>query len=300
MPCYHPLECWYKDGGGITFRASEALYGLAPRFVSCGQCMGCRLERSRQWAVRCMHEASLHRSNCFVTLTYNDQSLDHLPRSVVDFETGELGDERGLTVRDVQLFFKSMRKAGIKFRYLQCGEYGEKSSRPHHHVLFFGYDPPDRKFHSRRNGFNYYTSEILQSFWPHGFVIVGDLTFESAAYVARYCLKKFTGKGSDFVYRGLRPEFITMSLKPGIAHDWIVNNMSDVYPNDRVYVRPGVTARPPKYYDKIFDRLTEDFADVRRIRILKAMARPREPLRRLVDREICHELRAKQLIRNLD
>ena len=78
MPCYHPLQGWRKQGGGITFNLRDGFVDR-PVTVSCGQCIGCRLERSRQWAIRCMHEASLHESNCFVTLTYSDDGIKHLP-----------------------------------------------------------------------------------------------------------------------------------------------------------------------------------------------------------------------------
>ena len=89
MPCYHPLQGWRKQGGGLTFNLRDGFIDR-PVTVSCGQCIGCRLERSRQWAVRCMHEASLHTDNCFITLTYDDDGLSNLPRCV-DSETGEIG-----------------------------------------------------------------------------------------------------------------------------------------------------------------------------------------------------------------
>lgn len=304
MPCYHPLQGWYKHGGGITFKQEDALFGLPPRSVPCGQCIGCRLERSRQWAIRCMHEASLHSCNCFITLTYADKNMCHLPLSV-DPDTGEIGSGslRGLVKRDIQLFFKSLRKEIYpqKVRYLQCGEYGTESFRPHHHALLFGFDFFDKYYWGRntKTGDVYYRSDLLERLWPHGISIIGELTFDSAAYVARYCVGKITGKFADFHYCGLSPEFITMSLKPGIAHDWITSNLESVYPNDRVYVRPGVTSRPPKYYDKIYDLQKKDFWKIRGKRVMTARKLPVQTVRRLVDREICHELRAAQLVRNL-
>ena len=146
--------------------------------------------------------------------------------------------------------------------------------------------------------------------WPYGISAIGDLTFESAAYVARYCLKKVVAQVvklddgtkvdlKDYHYMGRVPEYITMSLKPGIAHDRIKVNLDDVYPNDRVYVRPGITSRPPKYYDKIYDLEKKDFARIRRNRVLRASKRPTDSVRRLIDREVCANLRAAQLVRNL-
>ena len=139
MPCYSPLTA-YKgkstDSGKmcLSFKRSEGLFGSFSAInLPCGQCIGCRLERSRQWAVRCMHEASLHDENSFLTLTYSDENLPpggslHLP--------------------DFQNFMKRLRKsiAPKRVRFYHCGEYGDILSRPHYHALLFGYDFDDRKF----------------------------------------------------------------------------------------------------------------------------------------------------------
>ena len=131
MTCYHPLECWRVDGQSkLAFvKPREALIREKLE-VPCGQCIGCRLERSRQWAVRCIHEAQLHKDNCFITLTYNDEHLPSPP---------------SLSVRDFQLFMKRLRKRfGKGIRFFHCGEYGEKYGRPHYHACLFGFDFPDR------------------------------------------------------------------------------------------------------------------------------------------------------------
>ena len=78
MTCFYPLDAWVhgKTESGaklLSFSYHPAKSnGLMPDLkVPCGQCIGCRLERSRQWAIRCMHEASLHDKNCFITLTFS-------------------------------------------------------------------------------------------------------------------------------------------------------------------------------------------------------------------------------------
>ena len=81
MACYHPMQGYRsaevtKNGKRKIVFSPQKGYIDLPVKVACGQCIGCRLERSRQWAVRCMHEASMHMFNSFVTLTYDD---DHLP-----------------------------------------------------------------------------------------------------------------------------------------------------------------------------------------------------------------------------
>ena len=81
MPCYHPLSAWrgaYKASGkrSIVFNVSKSKLDGSAMSLPCGQCYGCRLERSRQWAIRCVHESELYARNSFVTLTFDPA---HLP-----------------------------------------------------------------------------------------------------------------------------------------------------------------------------------------------------------------------------
>jgi hypothetical protein len=256
MPCYHPLKAWKTQEGGITFNEKNAF--SLPLKLPCGQCIGCRLERSRQWAVRCMHEASLHEKNSFITLTYDN---DHIPFTKnVNLDTGQLMPVPTLRPRDITLFLKRLRKRYGKMRFFQCGEYGEKLGRPHHHMLCFGLDFPDKEFYSERKGQKYYRSPELEKVWGQGMVIIGDVTFESAAYVARYITKKVIGSDDRKWehYGQKQEEYITMSRRPGIAREWFEKYKDDVYPHDYVIVRNGVKCKPPKYYDKLFE-LTDPF-----------------------------------------
>lgn len=240
MPCYSPLKAYRDDSGALFFWHKAGTD--ASLMVPCGQCVGCRLERSRQWAARCMNEASLHSENCFITLTYKDA-----PPS--------------LCYRDFQLFMKRLRKVFPKVRFYMCGEYGENFERPHYHACLFGMNFPDRVKFGRK----LYRSALLERLWPHGFSSIGDVTFESAAYVARYIMKKVTGDLADEHYSyGVdpdtgeilrrEPEFCHMSLKPGIGAAWLHRYVSDVYPDGKMVVR-GSESSPPRYYDKLFRRI---------------------------------------------
>jgi len=264
MPCYYPLTGWpsiHPNPSGKRSIVFNKTYGIVSQElkVSCGQCIGCRLERSRQTATRCMHESQLHEQNCYITLTYDN---DNLPAY------------GSLNKTDIQKFFKRLRKrTKTKLRYLQCGEYGGETFRPHHHAVIFGYDFPDQELHvppHMNNGYPLYTSELLTKTWGLGHCSIGALTFESAAYVARYVTKKITGKAARHVDEktGLRhyeridadtgeivelmPEYTTCSLKPGIGSQWLEKYRTDVYPYDEVIVR-GKRAKPPRYYDKRFE-----------------------------------------------
>ncbi|UOF82976.1 replication associated protein [Microviridae sp.] len=259
MPCYRPLRGYrapFPNAKGkyplfsIRPRDSElpAPGGAAAVDIPCGRCSGCLLERSRVWAVRCVHEASLYENNCFVTLTYSD---------------GFLPSDRSLSKRHFQLFMKRMRKAyGSKIRFFACGEYGETWKRPHYHACIFNFDFPDKVLWKVRDGVPLYTSVALSGLWPYGFSSVGAVTFESAAYTARYVMKKVFGSDAKEHYSvmdpttgeffQLEPEFVLMSRRPGIGRDWYEKYRSDVFPSDLLVTR-GVKMKPPRYYDNLYE-----------------------------------------------
>jgi len=238
------------DGKTIVFNPTHGWVDR-PLTIPCGQCVGCRLERSRQWAVRCVHEASLHEDNCFITLTYNNESLP---------------EDGSLNKKHFQDFMKRLRKKykNKKIRYYHCGEYGDKNFRPHYHAIIFGLEFDDQKLFTVNNGEKLYTSEKLEKLWPFGFSTIGTVTFESAAYVARYVMKKVNGKNAKNHYErvdsntgeiySLVPEYNTMSRRPGIAAGWFDKYKDDVYPSDNIHLREK-TFRPPKFYDKMYEHL---------------------------------------------
>lgn len=294
MPCYRPIIAYRSRAGRdprtgkwpIVFKLQDGYQDLTVT-VPCGQCIGCRLERSRQWAIRCLHESSLYEHNCFITLTYSD---DNLP------------SDGSLNKRDIQLFFKRLRKRfGEGIRYFQCGEYGSLFSRPHHHACVFNFDFPDKVLWSVCDGVKLYRSAILEELWPHGYSTIGDVTFESAAYVARYILKKITGDSANAHYDGRLPEFVTMSRRPGIGYQWYQLHKDTIYDNDAVFVRPGVVAKPPKYYDRIYDLTNPDsFCKIKARRRRAAQEGPDNTFERLTVRERVQVLKAKKLIRPLE
>lgn len=301
MPCFSPLKGWFSKERtrlgkrSIVFNPRDGLTDR-PVAVPCGQCVGCRLERSRQWATRCVHEAQLYERNCFITLTYDD---DHLP--------GDLS----LNLAHFQKFMKRLRKRfGDGIRFFHCGEYGENFGRPHYHAIIFNLDFDDRVLFSQRAGVNLYTSEMLSSLWPYGFCSIGDVTFDSAAYVARYCMKKVTGKDADDHYTFIHPvtgavihrspEYTTMSRRPGIGKGWLDKFFDDVFPGDFVVVN-GVKCRPPRFYDNVYDVLQsgDSFLNKKaRVRRSKLHACDNTDDRLLVRRE-CAEARVSLLKRQL-
>lgn len=262
MPCFHPIPAWrclsHHERGSASPIVFKKPPGLSRALqIPCGQCIGCRLERSRQWAVRCLHESKAHEHNCFLTLTYSDR---HLPPG------------NTLVLSDLQKFLKRLRKSiGPKIKFYACGEYGDLTSRPHYHLAIFGFDFPDKKPWSKNSqGDVLYTSAHLEKVWPFGRSMIGELTFESAAYIARYVMKKRTGRAApthyewtdtDGVVWDRKPEFNTMSRNGGIGISWINQFHSDVYSGDFVVVN-GKKCRPPRYYDGRYEIIDPEHMEV--------------------------------------
>ena len=287
MPCYSPLS-GLRDTftGGLTFRKDR---GYAKMEVACGQCLGCRLDYSRMWAMRIVHESTLHEcdgGNCFVTLTYRDKldcTIDQLNNGY------HLPDDRSLSKAHFRNFMKRLRKAfpDQRIKFFAVGEYGGicehgirlddvacplcRVGRPHYHACLFNCSFPDLvSYGSNDSGELRYTSPFLESIWKFGHVDVGELNFATAAYVSRYILKKVNGDRAhdhymriddDGVCTWLQPEYSVMSRgnakykgqKCGIGADWYEKYGSDVFPSDEVPVPgSGVYKKVPRYYEEIF------------------------------------------------
>lgn len=265
MACYHPMHCAYQG----TSVAGAPLYKILGPWtgvknhpndiqVPCGHCIGCRLDKSREWADRMMLELDHSKTAVFVTLTYDDL---HVPVSMynddgVPFFT--------LDKRDVQLFLKRLRKYfyGKSIRYYLAGEYGDKTNRPHYHAILFGLDLSDFRdrvhFGSNPFGQPYYTSSTLERLWSNGFVSLAPVSWQTCAYVARYVTKKLNGpEGIVYSYRNCLPPFALMSRRPGIAGYFAVDHpelLSDrmLYIDDVFGVTNHKKVSTPKY---LFEKL---------------------------------------------
>lgn len=197
--------------------------------------------------MRIMHESVLHPASWFATLTYE--------------KTPEYGS---LDPHDFRKFIRRLRKkVGYgRMRYYACGEYGERSDRPHYHAVLFGPLFVDRQQTERRNGTAIYDSQLLRQAWGHGRTEISSLSYAAAAYVAGYVRKKVRVRDSPEHYSRVDPrtgeivqlhqEFARMSTRPAIGRSWIEKYWRDVYPRDFVVV-DGVERKPPRYYDKWMD-----------------------------------------------
>lgn len=343
MPCYHPLEAWqakHTNSSGkrsMVFSPSDALDPDNPIDLPCGRCIGCRLEYSRQWAIRCMHEASMYENNCYLTLTYDDE---HLP------SFGSLDHE------DFQKFMKKLRKRFVPvnpfpwsrdqgseyqkyrrenwIRYYMCGEYGERCfkcnsnvhdclcksgfeaalGRPHFHACIFNFDFDDKvPVAQNKNGDLLYASPTLTKMWGKGHANIGQVTFESAAYVARYITKKITGDASHDHYHSFDiytgesypvvPEYCRMSRDPGIAKPWYEKYKGDL---TKGYITVnGQKVSPAKFYDKQMEKedpaLLDYLKDQRKLKAMSLAHLNTED--RLATKEYIKLKKVKQLKRGL-
>jgi len=238
MPCYKLKGAHKTKTGQIVFHAGQ---GTTPIDIPCGQCIGCRIDRTRDWSVRALHEAQMHQDNCVVTLTYREDALPfggylHYP--------------------DFKLFIRKLRKR-VPVRFFMCGEYGEKFERPHYHAILFGINFADRKqLKKTKAGTAIYTSELLSSLWTHGFAHLADFEPSAARYIAGYIMKKVVGSKARAHYEHVAnggsyvPEFGRMSLKPGIGYKWFEKfGHTDAYPHDQC-VMDGQLVPVPRFYNR--------------------------------------------------
>lgn len=314
MACFRPMEAWKSKHINPTGRRSLVFNSAhsddpdAPMRIKCGVCIGCRMDKANEWALRCMHESEYHEENYFITLTYNEESL------------WSRDNPMSLDYRDIQKFHKRLRKRMSSFRFYIAGEYGPKNGRPHWHGLYFGLSIPDlQEAQLSPRSDVYYSSELLNDIWGQGFVTIGQLTPESAAYTARYCFKKQRGETVNVHDHGLnvatgeserlfwtneetgevlplKPEFCAMSRRPGIGGQWIEDNLEDTYKDDFVVFK-GRERAVPRYYDKYMEKLDPwKFDEIKMDRVEKArqLEEDRDRLRVM---ETVKQLKADKLVR---
>lgn len=215
--------------------------------LPCGNCLPCRINKSKEWAVRCVLESLGYEENLFITLTYDDA---HLPADSL------------LHRSDVQNFIKRLRNH-CPCRYFGCGEYGSKNKRPHYHVIFFGLHLDDLK----PIGNGLYESDLINKLWPYGYNYIGFVSYASCNYVAGYATKKVFGNVSD--------EFLMASTDPGIGYAWCKEHLPKVLEYDSVFGPFGSSklAKLPRYFEKIAEKLDgEAYVQVKAKRLDKSTA----------------------------
>lgn len=203
------------------------------QFFPCGHCLSCRIGKAREWSARLLHELPFWSSSVFVTLTYEDT---YLPTN------------RSLRKRDLQLFFKRLRKSlnGRKIKYFACGEYGSKTQRPHYHAIIFGLGQDEESKELVKNAWRYCQWSQFQDSKAFG-----SVTYDSCRYVSDYIFKKYNGVKADEEYltKGLEVPFKVSSQ--GLGLRYCLADCANLRANGCFTLR-GVRMGLPRYYvDKL-------------------------------------------------
>lgn len=311
MACYHPLvlvplggfldddekqarkEAWQKikKKAGADYHVkskNRSGYQILPQSqipyieklgmeyveIPCGHCIGCKLDKSIEWANRVTMEVATSHDCYFLTLTYDD---DHLPISKESLIPTLKKDDFTKFIHDVRQYFK--RKGYDEpIRFFGCGEYGSTTCRPHLHILLFNCPIPDLSYdfksisqvdgsvqisqhRSDKTGMYYMFSEVMQEIWGKGNVLIDECNWSTAAYVARYTTKKLdpSNKKDDNLYNqfGIEKEFLRMSTHPGIGYQFFVENIDDIIKYDSITItnnKGASTIKLPRYFDKLLDK----------------------------------------------
>lgn len=281
MPCFSPVDAYQLDSGRVIFHENVGTAGkrhskftrpggyLRSLKISCGQCVGCRKDRSHQWAARILHESQSHTApSWFATLTDDDA---HTPADgSLDYSVFQTFVDNLRAALNPRAPRGSPKKPRVKVRYFVAGEYGTKKVRPHYHAAFFGLDLPDLAYlRMSPSGHKLYTSAMLEKVWGRGFISLGALSWESAAYIASYVCKKQTGPKATAYLRvdpntgechSVRPEFARMSLRPAIGKEWFKKFHADCLPRDYCVV-DGRKVPVPRYYRDLFKKMNPHASD---------------------------------------
>lgn len=284
MGCIKPLIRFYvpndreKSGQVYTLarfsklahkkvKYEDLMYRKDVMLIPCGQCIGCRIRQREDWTTRIELEARDYPKNevWFITLTYDEENV---PGMIL--KTGEItrhalytwkpGEKEPSSVQilyypDIQLFLKRMRKTYGNLRYFVCGEYGEKTARPHYHMILYGWKPTDLEsiYKKRCNG--YFTSASMVKIWGKGQIQIAQAVPETYRYVAGYVTKKMYDldgkKQNEYQKLGQPKPFARMSLKPGLGDNWYQSHKEEIWKQGYIQCTNGKRAQIPRFYEKM-------------------------------------------------
>lgn len=276
---YKPFSFFpFKDDATFLRLCNKPLPdGYERLILPCNKCLLCTRRYRKIWSLRCMHELRSYNHACYLTLTVDDDNIDHV------FPRLPGSDWHSLHYKPFQDFLKRLRirlargykysdsrspyfgELGKPVRFYMCGEYGDEGHRPHYHVILFGVMPPDVVPLLGRK--NLYTSRLFSLTWPFGFHTVGKVEEDSVSYVAGYCDKKLDGsRAMVALANNVNPEFVSMSRgckkngTGGIGKAFFDRyHDTDLYPQNKdgtfartcALDRCGYYVKMPRYYDEL-------------------------------------------------
>lgn len=258
--------------------------------VPCGKCLGCRISRSREWAIRLMHESYSHAESIFVTLTYNEENLP-------------LNNQ--ISKQELTLYLKRLRKRlePRKIRYYACGEYGDETGRPHYHLIIFGLGLDEHTLTKYGQNYAVEKGPALDA-WKKGFVVIGEVNYNTCRYTAEYIQKKLYGwKAKD---DPRQQPFALMSK--GLGYSFAEKHQQYLYDNLMI-THQGVPMAMPKYYAQKLDlvsdiKMSQEYMKAIRKRDFEKKYRDKGEDPALVQRDINnhkeHELKKRSKLFNKD
>ena len=207
----------------------------------CGKCPKCKARKQREWTLRGKLEALENKNQTlFITLTYNDKNL----KKVVNFKENKFDFGASLNKKDCTDFIKRLRKYfdSKKIKYIMCGEYGEKSFRPHMHGIIYGLNQLEL------------TQKILEDIWKKGNVKIDPvISVNQIAYVVGYINKKITDKTSKEHYQLNNRIEPFMRASKGLGLNWSKKNKEKWTKTLKTLIN-GNEAQIPRYFiKKIFE-----------------------------------------------
>lgn len=269
---YHPAKIFSTDRleeYDTKFRKGNYSYTTIP----CGQCIGCRLDYSREWANRGYLESLYYKHNYFITLTYDEDHItipDYIEteNDITYTELEELQWKGILIPKEFTQFMKNIRQIFKRefnhdgIRFIGCGEYGGEGKRPHYHLILFNAPFPTESFYQPRINWEknvYYQNELIERAWTCGISNISEANWNNIAYTARYITKKVNGKESAEYYaiQGQIPEFLRTSRNPGIARNYYEDHKKEIYEHDQILIKTkdgSHYVKPPKYYDRLMEK----------------------------------------------
>lgn len=320
MVCYHPIRCCYSKSHYAKTGKKDIKLCLHEDFddnhnviknekwllnekeyphalyeylnIPCKKCIGCRSDNASMWSMRAYHESILHKKNCFITLTYNNEAGDLLDDPLCMYS---------LRYRHFQLFMKKLRKEFPQehIGYIVCGEYGHKNGRAHWHAILFNFDFPDKELVYESKGFPHYKSEILNRLWskyivntktfvPIGFCDLANVDYDCCSYVSQYVMKKlpdivtspivsYDDEGIPIRLEERAPVLVKTSRNPSIGLDWFVKYGKNAVERGFCYSPSNKKFRlkvPQYYYDKFEEFYPERSKEIQenRTELLKKKA----------------------------
>lgn len=215
----------------------------------CSKCEYCRQKQRKDWAKRMIAEWKYgFRFAYFLTLTYDEFSIP----LKVDYDSGIV--QYDVCKRDIQLFLKRFRRYFVKvtgaIRYFCVSELGDRTQRPHYHMILFCEKPVSQ---------NEMKAMMLKT-WQKGFILDASIVRSAAAfyYIANYMYKDANGIKS----------FRLSSRRPAIGLCYVKARKKWHHEIGKLYEHSyfpcasynGFQASIPRYLkDKLYTRLEKQY-----------------------------------------